>query len=1102
MSTKFFNNTNNTLFDKLKGIASEMADFNQFLAVSGFFRSSGYFKLRKELGDVEKIRILVGINIDDIFRKHNKNNLFHGDAVKGKKIFEEEYVNDVLTSHYAPEIEEGILQMREDLNSGRLEMRIHHSKNLHAKFYLCLPKTHSPHSDGWVIMGSSNISESGLGITQTPRYELNVALKDYDDVAYCKEEFERLWNEGEAITINDIDSCKRKTYLGYQPTPYEIYIKVLIDTFGDQVEDDFTLQLPVGVKDLKYQKDAVIQGYQMLLEHNGMFLADVVGLGKTMIATMIAKRFIEANGKRTNVLVVFPPALEKNWKDTFKLFQISRNAQFVSNGSLKKVIEEKENYKAKEEFDLIIVDEAHGFRSETSDKYNDLQIICKSACCNLGLLQSTQKKVMLLSATPLNNKPDDLLNQLLLFQNSQSCTIDGIPSLVNFFKPYQLEYKRLMDARGKKDISAEVDNIYKAIRTRVIDKITIRRTRNNIKNDPFYEADLISQGIKFPDILAPIELGYEMDKSLEIKFCRALSAISGEKFSNDEGDEIVEIEHLSYARYRAIEFLLPEYSAKYSSGSQISKSLASIYKTHMVKRLESSFYAFKKSLANLLRNTSDMIKMFEEDKVIIAPDVNVKSLQAQGMELDEIIEYITNKKNFNKDEFVFPASAFKSEFLELLKQDKDILGYLVQEWDKVKEDPKFEKFLEQFNTDLFSPKKNVSGKLVLFSESVDTLTYLEKGIRSRTGREDVLLVTAENRVSLAKDIISNFDANHEKDEKKYNIIIASDVLAEGVNLHRSNVIVNYDSPWNATRLMQRIGRVNRIGSVAKFIYNYVFYPSSQGNNQINLFQNVLTKLQSFHSAYGEDAQIYSSKEIVKQFELFNTNVKDIIDHKIALLREVRELYSNNRELYHKIKTLPMKSRVVRDNSAHSGKSVVFISSNVKTEFYLAENKSIEVIDFLEAIDYLRAKPEEKALAFSKSPQHYEQVRDALQKYNEDYVEAADKDSLLVKKVDRTSQTARKFLKTICRVINDDTMLLSNCRLLDEYIEEGIYKRLPKVLKKMSAEYSDTLKLKREQYKVQAKIAELVDTFKTNSKQQRHDVLDISTPHIVISETFV
>ena len=338
MSTKFFNNNGeNTLFTKLKGIAHGMMNFDRFLAVVGFFRSSGYFKLRRELGDVSEIKILVGINVDSIFKSHNPALLMLTDDTKAKEIYSKQFKDDILNAKYDAEVEQGILQMCDDLLSGRLQMRIHGTKNLHAKFYLCLPNEFNENTDGWVIMGSSNISESGLGITEPPRYELNVALKDFDDVNFCKGEFDKLWSESVPLTIDDIEENKKKTYLGYQPTPYEIYIKVLIDTFGDQVEDDFTIQLPDGVLDLKYQKDAVIQGYQMLLKHNGLFLADVVGLGKTMIASMIAKRFIEANGKNTNVLVIYPPALEENWKSTFKLFGIERKAQFITNGSLKKI---------------------------------------------------------------------------------------------------------------------------------------------------------------------------------------------------------------------------------------------------------------------------------------------------------------------------------------------------------------------------------------------------------------------------------------------------------------------------------------------------------------------------------------------------------------------------------------------------------------------------------------------------------------------------------------------------------------------------------------------------------------------------------------------
>lgn len=517
MSTKFFNNTtNNTLFDKLKGIASEMVSFDRFLAVVGFFRSSGYFKLRKELGDVQEIKILIGINIDNIFRKHNKALLMLADPEKAKEIYNGSFKEDIQNAEYAPEVEEGIVQLCEDLASGRLEMRIHATKNLHAKFYLCLPQKHNEHSDGWVIMGSSNISDSGLGIKQPPQYELNVAMKDYDDVKYCSDEFEVLWSQAIALTLDDIAEYKKETYLDNAPTPYELYIKVLIDTFGDQVEDDFSISLPEGVKDLKYQKDAVIQGYQMLMEHNGLFLADVVGLGKTMIATMIARRFVEANGKHTNILVVFPPALEENWKNTFKLFGIYKKAQFVTNGSLSKVLEGKNNYKDKEEFDLVIVDEAHGFRSDNSGKYDELQKICKSPCLSMGLLKQQKKKVMLLSATPLNNRPDDLLNQLLLFQNSQSCTIDGIPNLKKFFTPLIEEYRKVMRDRGNRDVTAEVDSIYEKIRNKVIDKVTVRRTRNNILNDKDYKADIESQGIVFPNILAPKELVYKMDTDTSV----------------------------------------------------------------------------------------------------------------------------------------------------------------------------------------------------------------------------------------------------------------------------------------------------------------------------------------------------------------------------------------------------------------------------------------------------------------------------------------------------------------------------------------------------------------------------------------------------------
>ena len=381
------------------------------------------------------------------------------------------------------------------------------------------------------------------------------------------------------------------------------------------------------------------------------------------------------------------------------------------------------------------------------------------------------------------------------------------------------------------------------------------------------------------------------------------------------------------------------------------------------------------------------------------------------------------------------------------------------------------------------------------------MNYLYDRLTRDIGRTDVLMVTAANRNRLGQTIKENFDANFESNSMRYNIIITSDVLAEGVNLHRSNVIVNYDSPWNATRLMQRIGRVNRIGSIAPNIYNYMFYPSQQGDKEIKLYKNALVKLQGFHSAFGEDAQIYSKEEIVKEFQMFDNNVKDSIDKKISLLREVRELYNSDRKLYHKIKNLPMKSRVMRNTGKHSGTTVIFVSSNVKTEFYLATSKGIEVIDFLEAVKYLKAKPEEQPILFSNEEQHYKHVNSALAQYTTEYVEAADTSSINRTDLDKTSLEANKFLRTIKQITNDNELRMQ-CDVLTGYINEGIYAQMPRYLKALSREYkNDRSKIKQDEYNLQIKISELLNEYQTMNKEQRHSYQDVSDPQIIISESF-
>ena len=1035
MSTKFFNNqTGSTLFEKLRDIASPSGmdrKFRIFRAVTGYFRSSGYFKLRRELVNVSKIQILVGIDLDDLFRKQSAaGEIFFGmNPEEAKERYTASFVADVRAAGYDREIEEGILQFCDDVVAGRLEMRVHKSRNLHAKFYLCLPENHNENSDGWVIMGSSNLTDSGLGTTSAPRYELDVAMKDYDDVAWCNSEFERLWDEGVPISPEDIAGARALTHLGQEPTPFEIFMRVLIDILGDMAEDGFSMDLPSGMLDLKYQRDAVVHGYSLLRKYDGFFLADVVGLGKTIVSAMIAKRFIGENGPRTKILVVFPPPVEDNWRSTFARFGITRRqAHFVSSGSLHKVLDDNAaGYLAPEEYDLVIADESHGYRNANTKSFDQLQRICRAPRPQGGNVAGFRKKVILVTATALNNSPTDLLNQIRLFQYDRESTIDGVRDLPAFFAPLIKAYKdevRKAKASGKVDTKA-IDAIYEKIRKGVLEKIMVRRTRQNILNDPEYAADLKAQGVVFPSVEPPREVLYRMDAPLA-----ALFAETNRILTDD----------IHYARYRAIEFIAPKFRRRYPNAKQVAGILAAVFETHMVKRLESSFFAFRKSLDNFCRMTQEMIDMFAANTVLIIPDLDVSGYLEKGKTFDEIIAIAEDLRAYDKKDISYAAADFDPALLRMLREDLSRLEDLKRRWAKVKDDPKLDEFVSLLGGELFRKARNPGGKLVVFSESTDTLGYLERKLASRLGRADILMVDAENRGPHKADITANFDANFEGEKKDdFNILLCSDALAEGVNLHRSNIVVNYDSPWNATRLMQRIGRVNRIGSSAPHIWNYIFYPSDQGNRVIGLYEHSLAKMQGFHSALGEDSKIYSREELLREFALYNTNPHDDIDDLIRFFRALQRFRAADPAAYARIKALPAKCRVARRPHPIAGKkgapgalenpspdaapeTLVYLSAPSRTAFYaFAPGLPPRQLSSIEMLKRLEASAKERAVPWT----------DALLQENYKAVHAVT--ALLAGAAEASEEPIRPAGRGVGKQVNASLGFLSRCRL---WISQG------------------------------------------------------------------
>ncbi|MBQ7280997.1 MAG: helicase [Bacteroidales bacterium] len=1097
MSSKFFNNTESPLFDKFSGIARSMACFDIFHAVVGYFRSSGYFRLRQELSGVNEIRVLVGISIDNVFRKAQRaGKMFYGDPDDTLQQYAASIVDELATAPYSLEVDESVRQFCDDILLGRLELRLHATKNLHAKFYLCLPREHNANSDGWVIMGSSNLTDQGLGISEPPRYELNVALKDYDDVSYCENEFRRLWDEALPLTAADLQAAIDCTHLATrQPTPYELYMRVLIDHFGAQIEDSFVPNLPNGYDDLTYQRDAVVQGYQIMMRHGGCFIADVVGLGKTVVAAMIAQRFIAENGDATRILVVSPPAVRSSWEETFADFGIkNKYSRFVSRGSLDKVVD-GDGYDQPPYYDLVIVDEAHNFRHDTTDNFDLLQRITKSPRANRGNI-SGRKRILLLSATPLNNHPEDIKNQLLLFQDVARPTIDGISNIADTFAPWIREYGTLMQQRdglSHAELTRRTDHINQQMRHSVIEKVMVRRTRSNIKNEPRYSGE-----VHFPELRDPEERTYEMSDDVQALYGKTYDKLIDTPTAELWKKDPVRFDGsgLCYARYRAV-----EYCKEYNGNSElrakhVADQLAAIYQTHMVKRLESSFSAFRRSLHTLLDATRGMIAMFASDKVIIAPDLNVKKMQADGMEIDQIIELAVGK-GMNQDEIVFPAAAFQPDFLPMLQYDEQLLASLCEQWDSLVSDPKLELFITMIRGELFDRAINPSGKLVVFSESVDTINYLKETLSQRLGRRDILAVDSHNRKQLHDTIRANFDANYKGEwSNDYNIILTSDVLAEGVNLHRANVIVNYDSPWNASRLMQRIGRVNRIGSTANAIYNFMFYPSEKGDDIIELSKNSLIKLQSFHSALGEDTRIYSHSEIVREFRLYNTDILDDTDRSLQLIREVRQLRDSDPALYDYIKHLPCKSRCARNaaNGIHPQSSIVYLSSSDKRAYYMLEGMQCRELSFLDAVAVLQASSDEVSVDFDTSNAiNYSHVRQAVALFEQCVDERVELS--VIGSSDRNAKEADAFLRHVIPFLPTDDAKEAALQL-QTLVRQGTYTPLTKklcTLARANKKKPVAMTMIAEQLQQFATTYHAVTTMRTTLSEE---------PDIVLSETFV
>lgn len=795
---------------------------------------------------------------------------------------------------------------------------------LHSKCYIFDGKQNGI---GIGIVGSTNFTQKGLQGNAELNYietapnqvlSLDAIPGNKSHLLWFNEKWEisEPWNEQfleqvlkSAPITDEVEKERQNEELPF--TPYELYIKLLQIKFGDIVDKSLGQQietyLPANIHKLEYQIEAVKRCISIMHEHGGFMLADVVGLGKTIIGTLIIKRFLsvpEDDGRERKVLIITPPAIQSGWKKAITMFdkdsdeKIAPYIDFITTGRIGNVAEEDwddsddDNGDSGEfgetlqdkNYGLIIIDESHKFRNSTTVMYQSLDELIQHIGSNTGVYPY----VGLLSATPQNNHPNDLKNQIYLFErNHIESTLKKAESgnIEKFFANINREYEQLIDK--KTDIPADerrkrLNDVSKKLRDCILSDILERRTRTDVER--YYKKDMESQGLVFPKIVGPNNLEYIMDDELAELFADTITIIDP-----TDKDKLQTDEWLKYFRYRAIEYFVDaDNERKYAgrgnrSVKDVAKQLATIMQILLVKRLESSFTAFTQSLLNLRRYTENMIKMWENDTIFVCPQIDVnKELDCESktkkrgkrVSFNDCVEDIRHKikklteqgRNEKGQNAEYKRKDFKKEYYDLLKEDFRLISNLYDRWAKNSQDPKFDAFKENINLELFNPQKNTSGKLVIFSEAIDTVLSLARAVKAKGYKP--LVITAANRDEMEQVIEENFDANYEGEWKDdYNVIITTEVLAEGVNLHRANVILNYDTPWNSTRLMQRIGRVNRIGSKEPFVFVYNFMPSAEGDAQIQLVRKAYIKLQSFHILFGEDSKIFSDEENVVHYDI-------------------------------------------------------------------------------------------------------------------------------------------------------------------------------------------------------------------------------------------
>jgi superfamily II DNA/RNA helicase len=823
----------------------------------------------------------------------------------------------------------------------RLKVRVYTKGRMHAKAYIfdygtVYDGTGKPvdrHENGIAIVGSSNLTLSGV----THNTELNVVVQGNDNHAELVRWFEDLWKESQDFDEALMEEMKQ-SWAVVPVRPYDIYMKTLFTLVKDRLEGeddkDILWDDEITKKLADFQKVAVRQAKQMVRDYGGVFIADVVGLGKSYIGAAIVKHFERTEHARP--IIICPAALVDMWDRYNEVYQL--NARVLSMGYLKedddgtaKFLLDDIKYRDR---DFVLIDESHNLRYPDTQRYKVVQAFL-----------ATGRRCCFLTATPRNKSAWDVYHQIKLFHQDDKTDLPvNPPSLREYFKLIEHGERKLPD---------------------LLANLLIRRTRNHILRWYGFDAETHQpvDPSRFREYLDGKRRAYvfvagrhqffpkrELDTieySIEETYqglYQQLRKYLGKSRKGIPGKPPVD--ELTYARYGLWHYVIKEKQRRepYASLHRAGANLRGLIRVLLFKRFESSVFAFKETIDKLLKVHRRFREALSQGFVPAGEDAQAILYEPNQAEEQDLMDAL-RKISGRYDMADFDLDCLQEHIdhdIQLLKKIQTLVKPITPDKDNKLQTLK--KWMKE------KPLKD--GKRLIFTQYADTARYLFDNLNPGGKLNDVEVIFSGDK-SKARVVgrfapKANPEYKFQSGESELFTVIATDVLAEGLNLQDCDKVINYDLHWNPVRLIQRFGRIDRIGSDYDVIYGFNFLPETGIERNLGLRQKLKNRIQEIHDTIGEDSAILDRSEQLNeeamyaiyekkggQLSLFEEEEEEFLDLNEAeeILRQLRK---ESPAEYERIANLRDGIRTVKPSSAKG--LYVFCQAGRYQQLFLLDGK--------------------------------------------------------------------------------------------------------------------------------------------------------------------